>query len=167
MNYFMGEILMEPSELNRVWRFSMLGRCLLVFLILVGLSPIPLAAQEGYVNYQQPYQRPGQATTTTREEKVNPDGTKTTKERTATSSQGSTYRYSGLPGKFIKSGGQSRGQSQLVPDREPRRHYRFEFASTGIPEGSDPREAFWFERRDGKLMLVDPLISQRYSGNPR
>ena len=165
---FMGGIMLEPRELSRVWRLSMLGFCLLVFLtILVGFSPIPLAAQEGYIPYQQPYQRPGQSTTTTKEEKVQPDGTKSSKETTATESQGSHYSFSGLPGKFIKSGGQSRGQGLLTADREPRRKYCFEFANTGIPKGSDPAEAYWFETRNGKLMLVDPLITQKYSDLPR
>jgi hypothetical protein len=160
---------MEPRESNSVRRSSMQLVCLVFFLLLLGFPPIPAAAQEGYgyVTTQQPYQRPGQSTTTTKEEKMQPDGTKSTKETTATESQGSTYRYSGMPGKFIKSGGQSRGQGQPVVDREPRRHYSFEFATSGIPKGSDPTEAYWFERSDGKLMLVDPLTTQKYSGNPR
>jgi hypothetical protein len=159
--------MMEPRESNRVWRSSMRWRGLLCLLVSIGFSPIPLAAQEGYVTYQQPYQRPGQSTTTTKEEQVQPDGTKKTKETTATESQGSTYRYSGLPGKFIKSGGQSRSQGQLGVDREPRHNYSFEFKTRGIPAGSDPTEAYWFERRDGKLMLIDPLLTQKYGGNPR
>jgi hypothetical protein len=140
--------------------------CLLLFITLVGFAPTPLAAQQQEVTYQG-YQRPGQSTTTTREEKVQPDGTKSSKETTATESQGSRYSFSGLPGKFIKSGGQSRGQGLLMADREPRRKYCFEFANTGIPKGSDPTEAYWFETRDGKLMLVDPLITQKYSDFPR
>ncbi len=158
---------MGLKELNRVRRLSMQVICLLFFLLLVGFLPIPLAAQEGYVTTEQPYQRPGQSTTTTKEEKVQPDGTKSSKETTATESQGSTYKYSGVPGKFIKSGGHSRGQGRLMADREPRRRYCFEFATTGISKGSNPTEAYWFERKDGTLMLVDPLISQKYSGNPR
>lgn len=148
----------------------MKGLCLLfLFLaVLIGFSPVPLAAQEApaYVA-SQPYQRPGNTTTTTKEEKVQPDGTKTTKETMATESQGSTYKYSGIPGKFIKTGGQSRNPGQMTADREPRRKYSFEFARTGVPKGSDPTEAYWFERSDGKLMLVDPRITQKYSGNPR
>ena len=161
--------MMEPRELNRVWRLPMQGVCLIftLLVVVVGFSPIPLAAQEAYVTTQQPYQRPGQSTTTTKEEKVQPDGTKSSKETTATESQGSTYRYSGLPGKFIKSGGQSRSQGLLSSDREPRRQYRFEFASQGLPKGSDPTEAYWFERQDGKIMLIDPRLTQRYSNNPR
>ena len=136
--------------------------------VMVGFSPIPGAAQEGYAAYQQqPYQRPGQSTTTTREEKVQPDGTKTSKETQSTESQGSRYSYSGLPGKFIKSGGQSRGQGQLSEDREPRRQYRFEFASRGVPKDTDPTEAYWFERQDGKLMIVDPRLTQKYSNTLR
>ena len=157
---------MEPMRLNRVPGLPMQIVCLLIFLLLVGFSPIPLAAQEAYIA-TQPYQRPGQSTTTTREEQVQPDGTKRSKETTATESQGSTYRYSGLPGKFIKSGGQSRGQGRLMAEREPRRHYCFEFATRGTPKGSDPTEAYWFERSDGTLMLVDPRLTQKYSGNPR
>jgi hypothetical protein len=146
----------------------MQGLCLVFFLlvVMVGFSPVPGAAQEGYQPYQQ-YQRPGQSTTTTREEKVHPDGTKTSKETQATESQGSRYSYSGLPGKFIKSGGQSRGQGQLSADREPRRPYRFEFANRGVPKDTDPAEAYWFERQDGKLMLIDPHLTQKYSNNPR
>jgi hypothetical protein len=161
--------MMEPRELNRIWRLPMQGLCLVFFLLViaVGFSPIPLAAQEGYVTTQQPYQRPGQSTTTTREEKVQPDGSKSSKETTATESQGSTYRYSGLPGKFIKSGGQSRSQGQLSADREPSRHYSFEFASRGLPKGTNPTEAYWFERQDGKLMVIDPRLTQKYSDNPR
>jgi hypothetical protein len=158
---------MELKELNRVPRVSMQVICLVFFLLLVGFAPIPLAAQETYVTTQPTYQRPGQSTTTTREEQVQPDGTKRSKETTATESQGSTYKYSGLPGKFIKSGGQSRGQGRLMTAREPRRHYCFEFATRGTPKGSDPTEAYWFERQDGTLMLVDPRLTQRYSGNPR
>lgn len=161
---------MEPRELNRIWRLPMQGLCLVFFLlvVLVGFSPIPLAAQQGYVPYQPyQYQRPGQSTTTTKEEKVEADGTKVSKETMATESQGSRYSYSGLPGKFIKSGGQSRGQGQLSADRESRRKYSFEFGSRGVPKGSDPTEAYWFERQDGKLMLIDPLITQKYSNNPR
>jgi hypothetical protein len=157
----------EPRELSRVWRFAMLGFCLLVVFMVVGFSPLPLLAQEGYVTYQQPYQRPGQATTTTREEQVKPDGSKVSKETTATESQGSTYKYSGLPGKFIRAGGQTRNQGELMADQGPRRHYSFNFACSGIPKGSDPTEAYYFETRNGKLMLVDPLITQRYSNNPR
>jgi len=145
----------------------MLGRCLLVFLMLVGFSALPLAAQEGYVAYQQPSQRPGQSTTTTREEKVGQDGTKTSKETVATQSQGSTYKYSGIPGKFIKSGSHTLSQGRLTRDRGLREHYSFEFAATGIPKDSNPAEAYWFERSDGKLMLVDPLITQRYGNKPR
>lgn len=139
---------------------------LVFILIMVGFSPIPLAAQEQTVTYQQ-NQRPGNSTTTTREEKVQPDGTKTSKETMATESQGSTYKYSGLPGKFIKSGGQSRLQGEMSADRDSKRKYSFEFARTGIPKGSDPTEAYWFERSDGKLMLVDPRLTQKYSGQPR
>jgi hypothetical protein len=147
----------------------MQGLCLVFFLlvIMVGFLPIPLAAQEGYVAYQQPYQRPGQSTTTTKEEKVQPDGTKTVKETMATESQGSRYSYSGLPGKFIKSGGQSRGQGQLSADRERTRQYSFEFASQGLPKGTNPTEAYWFERQDGKIMLIDPRLTQKYGNNPR
>lgn len=162
--------MIEPKELNRVWRLPMQGLCLVFFLlvVVVGFSPIPLAAQEGYgyAPYQQ-YQRPGQSTTTTKEEKVQPDGTKSVKETMATESQGSRYSYSGLPGKFIKSGGQSRGQGQLSVDREPRRQYRFEFASHGLPKGTNPTEAYWFERQDGKIMLIDPRLTQKYGNNPR
>lgn len=160
---------MKLRELSRGWRFQLQGFCLLSFLIVfwVGFSPIPLMAQEGYATYQQPYQRPGESTTTTKEERVQQDGTKTTKETTATESKGSRYNYSGLPSKFIRSGGQSRGQALLSTDREPRRQYRFEFGSQGVPKGTDPAEAYWFERQDGKLMLVDPRITQKYSNNPR
>lgn len=144
--------------------------CLLsvLVMVLVGFSPVPLAAQEAasYVT-SQPYQRPGNSTTTTREEKIQPDGTKTTKETQATESQGSSYKFSGLPGKFIKSGGQSRSQGQMMADRDHRRRYRYEFARTGLPKDSDPTEAYWFERSDGKLMLVDPRLTQKYSGKPR
>ncbi|MEJ2671767.1 MAG: hypothetical protein P8168_06095 [Deltaproteobacteria bacterium] len=144
----------------------MQGIFLVAFLLIfLGFSPIPVAAQEA-VTYQR-YQRPGQATTTTREEKVNQDGTKTTKETTATESHGSTFKYSGLPGKFIRQGGQSRSQGKLITDRQPRRTYRFEFAARGMPQGSNPTEAYWFQRKDGKFMMVDPLVTQRYSGNPR
>jgi hypothetical protein len=145
----------------------MQGLWLLGFLILVGFSPIPLAAQEQPVTYQQPYQRPGQSTTTTREEKVQPDGSKSSKETTATESQGSTYKYSGLPGKFVKSGGQSRSQGQIAADREPRKNYHFAFETSATPNGSDPSEAYWIERQDGKLMLIDPLTTQKYSHKPR
>jgi hypothetical protein len=163
----MGGIMLKLRELSRVRMLPMHWLCLLIFLTLFDFAPSPLAAQEGYVPYQQPYQRPGQSTTTTKEEKVQPDGTKSTKETTATESQGSRYSFSGLPGKFIKSGGQSRGQGLMVADREPRRKYCFEFANTGIPKGSDPTEAYLFEMRDGKLMLIDPLITQKYSDLPR
>jgi hypothetical protein len=163
---------MEPRELNRVWRLPMRGLCLILFLlvVVVGFSPIPLAAQEGYGAFPpayQTYQRPGQSTTTTKEEKVQPDGTKIVKETMATESQGSRYTYSGLPGKFIKSGGQSRGQGQLSADREPRRQYSFDFASQGLPKHTNSTEAYWFERQDGKIMLIDPLLTQKYGNNPR
>jgi hypothetical protein len=164
--------MIEPRELNQVWRLPMEWLCLVFFLLVVvaGFSPKPLAAQEGYGVYPeayQPYQKPGQSTTTTKEEKVQPDGTKTVKETMATESQGSRYHYSGLPGKFIKSGGQSRGQGQLSIDREPRRQYSFEFASQGLPKGTNPTETYWFERQDGKIMIIDPRLTQKYGNNPR
>lgn len=146
----------------------MRGFCLVVLLLVisVGFAPMPSAAQEQSITYQ-PYQRPGQATTTTREEKVQPDGTKSSKETMATESQGSNYKYSGLPGKFIRQGGQTRNQGQSTPDRELRRKYCYEFETAGPLKGSDPTEAYWFERRDGKLMIVDPLVTQKFSGKPR
>jgi hypothetical protein len=144
------------------------GFYLLVILILIGVSPQPLAAQDavGYAA-SQPYQRAGQSTTTTRKEQVEPNGTKTSKETVSTQSQGSTYRYSGLPGKFIRSGGQTLRQGSLLHESGLRRYYRYEFAYRGVPKGSNPSEAYWFETSDGQLMMVDPLVTQRYSNNPR
>jgi hypothetical protein len=158
---------MEHLDLNRVWKLVGPGLGFLAVLLFTGVSAIPAAAQAGYVGYQQPYQRPGQSTTTTREEKVGPDGTKTSKETKSTQSQGSKYLYSGLPGKFIRTGGHTLNQGKLAGDHSRRRYYRFEFASQGLPKHSNPNEAYWFELNDGKLMLVDPLITQRYCNNPR
>ena len=127
----------------------MLAICLLVLLLLLGFFTYPSGGPGSVRRLPQPYQKPGQSTTTTREEQVQPDGTKRSKETTRPNLKGQRYRYSGLPGKFIKSGGQSRGQGQLMAEREPRRHYSFEFATRGTPKGSDPTEAYWFERQDG------------------
>ncbi|MFZ5447930.1 MAG: hypothetical protein ACOZFS_04760 [Thermodesulfobacteriota bacterium] len=155
----------ESREINRACRLALKGLGLLIFFILLGSLPIPLAAQEQTVTLQ-PYQRPGQATTTTREEKVQPDGTKTSKETMATESQGSNYKYSGLPGKFIRQGGQTRSQGEVKPDREPRNGYSINFECASFPSSSDPTKAYWFERRDGKLMIIDPYMTQKYSRNP-
>jgi hypothetical protein len=138
----------------------------LIFLTLVCFAPLPLMAQEQSITVE-PNQRPGQSTTTTREEKVRPDGTKTTKETSSTESKGTSYKYSGLPGKFIRQGGQSLGQGVMVADRERRQRYGFDFETTGLRKGSDPSEAYWFERQDGKIMLIDPLKTQKYSQKPR
>jgi hypothetical protein len=138
----------------------------LIVLTLLGFSSLPLMAQEQSVTYEQ-YQRPGQSTTTTKEEQVRPDGTKTSKETQSTESKGTSYKYSGLPGKFIRQGGQGSGQGVMVADREPRKQYHFEFETGGFPKGSDPSEAYWFERKDGKIVLIDPLKTQRYSKKPR
>jgi hypothetical protein len=138
----------------------------LIFITLVCFLPLPLMGQEQTVTVE-PNQRPGQSTTTTREEKVQPDGTKTSKETMSTESKGTSYRFSGLPGKFIRQGGQSTGQGIMVADREPRKQYRFDFETTGLSKGSDPSEAYWFERQDGKIMLIDPLKTQKYSQKPR
>jgi hypothetical protein len=157
---------MEHHDSNRVWRLAMPGLGFLALLLLFGGSAIPAAAQEGFVTYEQAYQRPGQSTTTTREEKVAPDGTKTSKETKSTQSQGSKYHYSGLPGKFTRSGGPTSSQGKLSTDYGRRRHYRFEFGYRGLPKDSNPTEAYWFERSNGKLMLIDPLLTQRYSNSP-
>jgi hypothetical protein len=158
---------MDHSDANRGWQWAIPGIGCLVFFLVVGVSAWPAAAQPGMVTYEQAYQRPGQSTTTTREEKVGPDGTKTSKETKSTQSQGSRYHYSGLPGKFIRTGGRTSSQGNISSDYGRRRCYRFAFASRGLPKDSNPTEAYWFELSDGKLMLVDPLITQRYSNNPR
>jgi hypothetical protein len=139
---------------------------LLIFFSLVCFVPLPLMAQSQTVTVE-PNQRPGQSTTTTREERVQPDGTKISKETMSTESKGTSYRFSGLPGKFIRQGGQSTGQGVMVADREPRKQYHFDFEATGLSKGSDPSEAYWFERQDGKIMLIDPLKTQKYSQKPR
>ena len=157
---------MELSKVNWVWRLAKLGLCFLGVLLLVGVSAIPVVAQEG-ASSQKPRQRPGQSTTTTRDETLGPDGTKTSRETVSTQSRGSKYSYSGIPGKFTRSGGSTLGQGQLAPDQERRGYYRFELSAQGLPKDSNPTEAYYFERDDGKLIMVDPLVTQRYSNYPR
>jgi hypothetical protein len=144
---------MVQKDRNRVWKWFMPGIFLAVMLICVGVSPPPLAAQVGVI--YPATQKLGQATSATMENAG--------KEVQAVNQ---TVKAQS-PGKLIESPGQAANRGKLRRDRGPRRHYGFEFWANGLPKGSDPTEAYWFETRDGKLMLVDPLVTQRYSHMPR
>ena len=148
---------MGLKDFSQVWRWVRPGLCLVVILIWVGVLPLPAVAQEGFI--YQPTQRLGQATSAT----LNNAATKVQGFTKEAPSQGSSYTYSRPPGKIIDSPGPTASQGNLRHSR----HYCFEFRADGLPKGSDPTEAYWFETRDGQLMLVDPLVTQRYSRLPR
>ncbi len=152
---------MGPKDFSQVWRWVRPGLCLVVILIWVGVLPLPAVAQEGFI--YQPTQRLGQATSATLENAA----TKVQAADKAAPSEGSSYTYSRPPGKIIESPGPAASRDNLRRDQRPSRHYCFEFRADGLPKGSDPTEAYWFETRDGQLMLVDPLVTQRYSRMPR
>jgi hypothetical protein len=145
-------MLMEPQEFSRVWKRLLPGLCLLVILVLVGFAPLPAAAQSALM--YAPMQKMGQATSAT----LQNAGSKIPTSEAATPQS---------HGKIIASPGLAPGQGRIVRDRKPLRHYCFNFWTNGLPKGSDPTEAYWFETRNGKLMLVDPRITQRYSHMPR
>lgn len=144
---------MGLKEFSRVWKWLLPGLCLLVILVLVGFAPLPAAAQSALM--YAPMQKMGQATSATLET----IGSKIpTGKATATP---------GSQGNIIASPGLAPSQGKIVRDRKPIRHYCYNFRANGLPKGSDPTEAYWFKTRDGKLMLVDPRITQRYSHMPR
>ena len=150
---FSGGILMGQKDFNRVWRWSRSGLGLLIIFLWVGISPLPVAAQQGFI--AQPMQNLGKATSATMENA----GTKVQAVNQAAEAQSQ--------GKLIESPGPGASRGKVMHDQRSRKHYYFEFSADGLPKGSDPAKAYWFETRDGKLMLVDPRITQRYSRVPR
>lgn len=150
---------MGPKDFSQTWKWFTPGLCLLVILVLVALAPLPAAAQGAFMYV--PMQKLGQATAATLENAASkiPTGNKA-----AAATSGANYRSQG---QLLASTGTTPGQDRLIRERRPIRHYCYQFWAEGIPKGSDPTEAYWFETRNGKFMLVDPRLTQRYSHMPK
>jgi len=99
-------------------------------------------------------------TTTTEIEKVGPNGERihTTTNSPNNNIRGSEgYKYSGLPGKWKKPGLGIGEQPPLAKDNGPNPRYTLE----RLPPGANSEEALWVKMDDGKLIMVDPKITQK------
>lgn len=105
-----------------------------------------------------PEQIPGTSTTDSikKSKEVGPKGQVIEKEVKTSSSKRihATYKYSGLPGKWIGGVGSTGPGADLVKDTGPNPKYTVD----RLPHGATPEEAVWVKMGDGRLMMVDPKL---------
>ena len=137
--------------------FCWLGLMILMF------TPTPLVyaqvAAEATVQTGT-QQIPGTTTTdsTRKTKEVGPKGEVVEKEEKTTSSKRdhANYKYSGLPGKWTGGASNTGPGGGLAKDTGPNPRYTVD----RLPVGANPEEALWVKMGDGKLMMVDPKITQ-------
>ena len=134
--------------------------CWLGLLILM-FPPAPLVYAQTGVQLG-PEQLPGTSTTESvkKTKEVGPKGQVIEKEEKTTSSKRdhAVYKYSGLPCKWTGGVGNTGPNADLVKDTGPNPRYTVD----RLPVGANPEEALWVKMGDGKLMMVDPKITQSF-----
>ena len=107
-----------------------------------------------------PEQIPGTSTTESvkKTKETGPQGQVVEKEVKTTSSKRdhANYKYSGLPCKWTGGVGTTGSNAALVKDTGPNPRYTV----NRLPIGANPEEALWVKMRDGRMMMVDPKITQ-------
>lgn len=132
-------------------------------LLILLFTPAPLVYAQvvGGPTIQTGIQQvPGTSTTDSvkRTKEVGPQGQVVEKEVRTTSSKRdhAAYKYSGLPCKWTGGVGNTGPNADLVKDTGPKPRYTVD----RLPAGANPEEALWVKMRDGRMMMVDPKITQ-------
>ena len=128
-------------------------------LMILLFTPAPLIYAQTGVQLG-PEQIPGTSTTDSvkRTKEVGPQGQVIEKEEKTISSKRdhASYKYSGLPCKWTGGVAHTGPEPPLAKDTGPNPRY----TADRLPAGANPEEALWVTMRDGRMMLVDPKITQ-------